>query len=379
MKQIIAISIILMFFVAYTVINSFKTASLDSKSQEVLNAIDKQQSCTQLPPRSDILSQSPQKEIRLLSDYDSLCSSQSTDSLSIFVNIPLSQLDAVSNATRLVNDINQLNSNQLYPIILFRLPPNISSKNLSDFNSGKLDTYIDYFYSEIYKQGIDSTSLSDLFFLPLPNLPNYNDASIDPQDFTKAYNRHTKILQKYFPNNTASILFSTSTFTTPDFSWSSPDYSPLTPYLDDIDSGTIRSLGFQGLPHPDTLNANEFLNPPIVLQALESSQVNSVFFFTGTFAANHTQDPQNAIFLPPDVRQNILNDVVSIAKQYQQRNYQTTVNLYANDQTITDPNSIDWSYFGSEHTTNSLHAQVLRDFITQLQASKIRLSLTLSD
>jgi len=383
MKVLLIVITLLSLFVGWVVIQSVVSSRLSPEAQEIFTAL-KRQACSSEPPRGEVLHQSTLPDIRRLADYETRCKSAVTDQLVYHVTLPSDSITANQLAARTASALVEYEKYQIRPLVFVQPFAGWTTSSSGKLASGGYDAAVTAYFKQLQALGVTKAQMGTWTPFPLPNLPNWGNASMQPADFTKSWNRYVGILRRYYPETPVSVLLSSATYNNPNFSWSEGEYVSLLPYLKDLTPNTLDSLGVQGfpwLPAANTTGASilepaEFLTPPAVREAIKDFNIKKVWFHTGTFAASYTTEPKQIVQMPASVRQAILAKVLKQAGQLKNQGQEVSINLVAFDASSLPENS-DWSYWGSDNTSNPAHAQTILDFLMQSRAAGIPVTFQL--
>ncbi len=383
MKKLIGISLMFVAFSAFIVYQTTKTTYIPADdSPEAAKIVS---GCTNTPSRKELLLTSQLKEIRTLAEIDSVCNSLSVSDLSIRTYIPIDSLSAKNLPISLANTLIEFHKFGINPRVHFTLNQNLSKTQLDTLiKTGNKDILTTYF-STLQSLGIDETNIGTWIPYPEPNLPHWANTNIAGSDFSKLITSFDEVFSKSFPNTKYELLFSSSTYDTPTFSWSQGEYVPLDSYLQNLTAEHISSIGISGYPwlpkasqkRPEsTLDAQEYITETILDRAYQITGVTSFTIYTGTFASKYTGDSEDAVIVPADIRYEIIDKTLAVLRKYKSKNYSVSVVLKVGNHSA-DAEQTDWSYWGSDWTQNQAHKKAFINLMQNLHSLQIHTGIIL--
>ncbi len=327
------------------------------------------------------LSSSSISQIRKLAEYNQVCKSSISNTLSYFVPIPTTESQSVDYAADLAVALKEFAKYKITPIIF--LEPVSSDGDLVDmdkFSLGDYDHVIDSFFFNLSESGITNEMMGTWVPFPEANIPVWS--SLDPNIFTNCVIKTINHQKKYFPNSKASLLLDTMTYQSID-SWDNAQAVSFEPYIKGIPEGLIDSFGLQGFPWLPPLDdlvskgngtPRDYLRVDLAIEAAKKLGLNSIWLNTGTFSTKYTHQPTAKITVTPKTRLDLLNQVVEEAKKIKSEGFDVSIHLFAEDKSATEE-ATDWSYWPSGKADKSPSTYVFQSFVHNIQAADINLWL----
>jgi len=329
------------------------------------------------------LNESSDSRLIQLEKYQKVCRSEVTRTIMIFTDMPKDKIIAHKKAEQMAKDLKLFSQYGISPLVIVEPVTAWGLIDFKEFRSGFYDSFIEAYFQFLKKEGVTDSQMGTWVPFPEANLPLWNHVNATPYDYSAIVNRYLRILKKYFPQARGSILLNSATYENDDFNWVSGEYVSLRPYLVDLDKELIDSFGVQGFPWapPKTardktavLNAQEFLTESIIDEAAQILGVKKIWINTGTFGAKYTLDPEKTIYITPDVRLDILNEILSQAVKLKHKGYEVTVNLFVQDKSRKEE-ATDWSYLRESFSGSEETEIIFREFVAKANREGINISL----
>lgn len=376
MKKMILITLIIAGFVVYTV---WQTSTYKNSDEvEKLLTTLKSESCSNEPPRENIMLSSKLADIRRLGELEGLCNSRVTNVAYNLITVPNSSESAKVQAAKLAENILEYKEYDMKPVIFMELSTTWKNSDFNNLASGAYDKYLTEFFGELSNAGIKEEQIYGWVIAPRPNLPLWGKTFIDPVFFPKYYNAVSRVIKESYTKPKMGVYFSASTYEGSPIDWSERDYRSLAPYFKGINPEDVEIIGIEGYPWLPAINKEgseimapaEYLPKTLVQELQALTNFKDLIIGTGTFAAMYSEVQDGKVIVPAEVRKEVLDSTVTTVKQYSNKGYNVLVFLNASDERTTD--GTDWSYFGTQFTENQLHQKVLLDFLRQLNKANIK-------
>ena len=387
LKNVIWYTIILCLMIAFGSSVTFQAITNRSLFQTVQSAVFPPESedlplagqCTTKPPID--LSQTQEPHLRKLAEYQQVCQSFVTDRLMIFTEMPNSDVKAVEMADKMAATLNEFDRYGITPVVIVEPNTAWGLIDFLEFKSGFYDDWIETYFRQLKRQGVNTSQLGIWVPFPEANIPTWNKGNATPQDYGMVVNQYIALMKRYYPNSRHSLLLNSATYDNTDFDWAYGEYISLMPYVEKVTPGSVESFGLQGFPwmprkqsiSNPLIKPAEYLNYLLAHEAAQQLQVKEIWFNTGTFAAKYTNQPEQQVGMDYLTRKHVLDQVIDQAVKLQQRGYVVWINLFAEDKSNT-AEATDWSYW-HDPTENQQNQAVFKHFVRQLNQHQIGLSL----
>lgn len=319
--------------------------------------------------------------IEKLDIYQELCSSFVTNRLMLFTDMPKDDNIARENAATMARTLTEFAYYEITPLVVVEPVTHWGLIDFEEFKSGFYNDWIRTYFAELKKLGVTDQQMGIWVPFPEANLPYWNHANANPEDFAIIVNTYLSILKEYFPEAKGSILLNSATYATDDFNWINGEYLSLLPYIDGVNPSLIDSFGIQGFPWSPPAgqegsgiyNAREFLNHKLVIEAAQELGVREVWLNTGTYRKKYTSIPEDTVTISASMRKDILTRIIAEAEVIQNAGYTVWVNIFSEDKSNT-VEATDWSYMskGNEITQ---HGAIFTEAILQFNNKGINVSL----
>jgi hypothetical protein len=325
------------------------------------------------------LATSHNPSLKKLAEYELLCKGAATSSLMTFAPMPITDAEAIQLATTQAEVLKELSDYNLHPIVVFE--PSLASPTIiTDIKNGLHDRAVQLYFETLKNTNLSSEQMGTWVLFPEANTPTWHNTS--PEDFTTNVQRIARIQKTVFPESKNSILLNSWSYPSNDISWSNGELKSLLPYVENIPSGLIDSIGLQGFPYKspasettlDRLHVSEFLPDNIAGEAARSLGVKTIWLNTGTFSRMYTNESINEVQLSANERGKILNDILDEAGKLQKEDYEVSINIFAQNKADL-PEHVDWSYWPQSTPAQGTNATVLELFLRKLQQQKLHFSL----
>lgn len=325
------------------------------------------------------LATSHNPSLKKLAEYELLCKGTASSNLMTFAPMPTTEAEAVQYATTQAEVLKEFSDYNLHPIVVFE--PSLASPNvIADIRNGLHDSAVEYYFETLKNAGLSSEQMGTWVLFPEANTPTWHNTS--PEDFTINVQRIARIQKTVFPESKRSILLNSWSYPSNDISWSKGELKSLLPYVNDIPSGLIDSVGLQGFPYKSPANemassrlhTSEFLPSNIAAEAAHSLGIKTIWLNTGTFSRMYANEPTSEVQLSANEREKILSNILGEAGKLQKESYEVTVNIFAQNKADL-PEHVDWSYWPQSSPAQGNDAAVLELFLRKLQQQKIHVSL----
>ncbi|MGL4758807.1 MAG: hypothetical protein ACRCXZ_05700 [Patescibacteria group bacterium] len=302
---------------------------------------------TQIQPKSNINSPiSPY--LQKINQYQT--SDFKFSNLMIFVGIPQSNEQAISEAKRVATLLKAIQQANLQAIVIAE-PGELS---FAEFAKGTHTPVLTKFFAELKANGIDNSNIGLWVPFPEPNIPAWNNGGTPPETFGLCFNQFVLTMRFYFPGVKGSILLNTKTYQPEDKEYTQGAYSSLIPFVRKIDKDLLYSAGVQGFPWIGPKDkdwgydklATKFLPSEMTVELIKYLGIKNVWFNTGSINQKYTNNPNSLVTIPLEERQQTLSSILSeINKVHTTLGTETKVmiNIFAEDKSDT-PEATNWSY-----------------------------------
>jgi hypothetical protein len=346
------------------------------------------------PPPSQLVDQcSSQKPIPNLTSstdpylsklaiFQNVCKSFVANRFMIFTTMPKDAIEAKAMAIRMAAQLTVFSKAGIKPVVVAEPIASWGLVDFGEFHNGLYTQYLDTYFKTLHSQGITNAQMGTWVPFPEPNAPLWNRHNFVPEDFSQIINIYAGTLEKYFPTAAVSLLFNSTSYGDTDVEYANGEYLSFVPWIDHIKPGLISSFGIQGFPWlPKASNkgsgiteADEFLNPRLLLEAASTLKVKELWFNTGTFYSKYTNDSANTIFVSPSQRKTIADSIIQTITHVQSQGYTVWVNIFAQDKSeLTE--ATDWSYWKDSTNASDPNRTVFINFAYSLLAANVELSI----
>lgn len=328
------------------------------------------------------LEKSTDPQLKKLAEYQSLCGSLPSNHMMIFTDMPKDDIEAKAKAQKMAVTLKEFASFNIRPIVIIEPVASWGYVDFEEFKSGFYTPWLATYFKTLRAEGITDQTMGIWVPFPEANLPYWNRNNAAPEDFGAMVNVYLSTAKATFPNLEASILLNSATYSADDFDWERGEYISLMPYVKNIQKGLVQSFGLQGFPWAPPANrtgqpifdASEFLNYKLAQEAADTLGVKKIWFNTGTFKTKYAGDELRVKTVAPEKRADILTGVLTQAKTLQEKGYEVSVNLFAENKN-NSTEATDWSYFTSNTVRTSPGSPVFTNFAARLHEAKIDLWL----
>ena len=308
--------------------------------------------------------------LRKLSLYQEACHSLATDTMMVFVDMPISEPTATAAAEKVAITLKDFSHAKVRPLVVAEPSGEWGNIDFGEFASGMYDQWIDLYFKTLKSKGITDEQMGIWNPFPEANLPYWNNNK--PEYFSPSVTKYLTKLRKYFPKAQTSVLLNSATYEVNDFDWRSGDYISLVQYVKGIPKGLVDYAGLQGFPWmapqgDDTtiFNGAEFVNATLLSEMADQLQTKKVWFNTGTFATKYALDPAKRVGLSPERRKDIFLTITEEARKLKKKGYTVSINVFAQDKSDS-AEATDWSYWKDNKPFESAATPVLTEFISGL-------------
>ena len=326
------------------------------------------------------LASSSEPALRKLSEYEAVCKGPITDTMMLFTAMPASPDEVNESAKQVSTRLKEFAKQGIKPLVLFE--PNASIPNIiSDIRDGGYDPVLMSYFQTLKKLNITDEQMGTWVLFPEANTPAWENT--DAATFAKNVTRLAAIQREVFPVMKLSILLNATTYPSDDISWGRGEQKDLRPYVASIPKGTIDSFGYQGFPFLSPANApapygkvdaKDFLPPSIAYQAAAELQTREIWINTGSFRRIHTDKRAEEVTQSSSQRQKTLSSVVGQAAELQDRGFNVSINIFAEDKSNQTEHT-DWSYWPDGKHEGKPDELVFKTFLEQLHEQQIKISL----
>jgi len=308
-------------------------------------------------------------QLRRLAVYQDLCGSRTFDQMMVFTYLPKTKPEAAEMAAKMSLLLNEYYFYGIAPVVIVEpVDENGDFVLFKGIADGEYDSALDGYFSALKEAGATGSIMGLWVPLPEPNINEWGPNNNDPDGYVAAFNRYAGILKNYFSDGRLSVLLDSQTY-----DQKTGDYAAvsLEPYLKGLDKTYLSAFGLQAFPDTDKDVSNDAgfaIDSKLAVESAKQIGVGSVWFNTGTYSTARSETG-DIIDMPAADRTKILEEILRKAVIVKSLDYQTTINLFAEDKSQIDER-IDWSYLKT-----AKDRQTLLDFITRVNLAGIALSL----
>lgn len=318
--------------------------------------------------------------LRNLSEYELVCGSLVTKTLIVSTDLPKDVLSARRKGEEMAETLAEFSSFGIDPVVLVDPSDERGPASFQKIVSGAYDPLFREYFSALREKGIRDEAMGMWIPFPSANLPKWNHANISPKEYTVGVNRYLGILKEIFPDAKGGLLLSSSTYENDRFEWSDGEYASLVPYVSGIQPQLVESLGIEGFPWMPpresgrfgVLDAREYLNAKLAMEAADTLGIRDIRFFTGTFSEKYTLDSDKKIVLDPGRRKDMLNGIIAEVESAKKKGYSVSMTLFVADESAS-LRATNWSY--RTGPVSYLHQSVFVDFVAKMNDLHIPISL----
>lgn len=337
--------------------------------------------CSNQPPIKG-LEAANDPQLRKLYKYQKLCGSRVTNRLMIFTEMPKDTTEAATMGRVMAGTLKEFSKFGVTPLII--VEPTSDSKNIDwvQLKGGAYDSAFATYFQTIRAQGVTTAQTGVWVPLPEPNLPYWTRGTTVPEDFAAIVNNYLSVAQQSFPGLQGSVMLNSATYSADDFDWANGEYVSLVPYVKNLNTTLVRSIGIQGFPWMPAASTggagifdpSEFLGNKLIKEAADTMKTKSIWFNTGTFSAKYTDNPTRETHVSPERRADVLNGILTQAQILKKQGYQVSINLFSQDKSNASE-ATNWSYFNDNTVTTSPASPVFANFAARLNQNNIPLWL----
>ncbi|MCC7290031.1 hypothetical protein IT417_02170 [bacterium] len=325
------------------------------------------------------LNESKDSTLKRLGELQQICESFATDTQMIFTNMPNSEINASRLGLAVATKLKEFSKFGVRPLVIVEPVTEWGPIDFEEFNSGFYNKWIESFFVKLKNEGVGQGDMGIWVPFPEANLPYWNRGSSKPELFGENVMIYFKLLRKYYPTTERSILLNSVSYAADDENWEDGRYTSLLPYVKTLKPGSVDSFGIQGFPWRSPKSEKnpvyiydplEFINPSLAVEAAKFLHVKKIWINTGTFRAKFTNDPGELVTEPPNLRAEILNEILNQADILKKDGFDVAINIFAENKTETNE-ATDWSYWGKKVTEADKHSEIFKDFISKLSEKEI--------
>jgi hypothetical protein len=356
-------------------------AQRNSEAQAITNDLESGSSILNLAPIHVGLANSSSPQLRKLAEYEKSAGGVIASGMLIFTDTPTTNDEANANAQDVGAELKEFAKFGIKPVIIMEPTTNNGPLDYAAFSHGHYDPALRTLFGTLKKMGINDSSLGTWVPFAEGNTPLWGNT--DPVDFATNVTRTVQTQKQFFPSSQASILLNSQTYNSSDINWENGKFSSLIPYVQTIPNGLLNSIGLQGFPWAPPandsgvaiFNAKDFLPTNLAEDAARFLGIQQIWFNTGTFGRNYTNDRAKMIKISAGQRRGTLSSVIQQSKKLQQDGFNVAINLFTADKSSLDE-ATDWSYWNEDNFADNLADQsVFTSFAKQTRANSIELWL----
>lgn len=330
-------------------------------------------------PKRQGLERSTMSQLRKTAEYETVCGSQVTRRVSLFVRMPTTATEGTQQGRDIARILKEFSGYGISPLV-FLEPKQASGVvvNINSYRQGGYDPGLDAYFAAIKAAGVTDSQMGLWNPLPEWNIPVWGNTNATT--FSAIVTRTVKLQKKHFPTSKASILLESKTYPSGE-SWQGGKYVSLLPYVRDIPDGLIDSFGLQGFPwgamsklDATVLEPAVYLRTDLAVEAAQQLGAGEIWFNTGTFRTFEKGTGMPRVTVEPKQRQQMLDNVLLQAKAVKTAGFKTAVHLFARDKSATEE-KIDWSYWKPGQMNDSPATPVLKTFVAESRTAGVPLWL----
>jgi len=330
----------------------------------------------------DRLGEASDPALRRLAEYQNVCNSLVTKTVTISVEVPLDKAMAEESAHRMADRLKEFSSFGVSPLVMVEPTKNGTFIGFNAIQAGNLDPAVRKFFSTLKSDGVTDPMMGTWVPFPEANLPYWNHVNFVPGDFSAAVNEYLGVMKSQFPGANGSILLNSATYEHENFEWTDGEYVSLVAYVSGIKPGLVDSFGIEGFPWMPpaqsgrfgVFDAREYLNSRLAIEAADKIGVRSLWFNTGTYSRKYTLDKGKTVFIDPGKRKDVLNGIISELETAEKKGYSVSINLLAEDRSNL-AEATDWSYWSDPNDLSDMNRAVFVDFSVKMNELGIPFSL----
>lgn len=332
-------------------------------------------------PKIEGLEQASDTHLRKLARYQEVCGSLAASKLMVFTDMPKDSSIAKASASKMAETLREFSKYHVQPLVVVEPVSEWGLIDFQEFGTGFYDPWIEEYFTELKAQEITDEMMGTWVPFPEANLPYWNHNNATPQDFSNVVNRYLSVLKKHYPGAKGSILLNSATYETDDFDWANGEYSSLQPYVANIQKGLVDSFGIQGFPWvppstisgPGVLDAREYVNSPLAIEAADILGVKEIWFNTGSFSSKYTLDSEKTVSIPAFKRKAILEGIYEEVNKAKEKGYTVWINIFAEDKSANSE-ATNWSYWDGD-AAKPEYRIVFTEFAQKLNTNQIPFSI----
>lgn len=332
--------------------------------------------CSKGQPIHASLDESSNAVLRKLAEYESVCKGAVVDRLMVFMAMPHTTEEADTLAKDTVRQLKQFSRQGIEPLVVFEPSVNVPDV-LTNIAHGTYNATLATYFQNIKKGGVTDGAMGTWVLLPEANTPIWQvtDSVVFGNGVTAIANE----LKTVYPKGKVSIMLNSTTYPNNDTNWAYGESKSLKPYVAQVRSGLLDSVGLQGFPHISSPNdpiptANDFIPADLVMELADVAGTKNVWLNTGTFKRTNMGGMQTEVTLTTDQRKTLLDGILLQALKVHGRSYATSVNIFAEDKSDAHEHT-DWSYWQPGKMTQSKDTAILDQFIRSVRQNSLGLSL----
>lgn len=336
--------------------------------------------CSSGAPLHTDLPRSESAELRKLADYETLCQGAVVDKLMIFAAMPSTEAEGVRQADDMARKLKEFSARGISPLVIFE--PSLTSPTiLHDISTGTYDEILGNYFASLKAQGVTDQQMGTWVLFPEANTPLWH--TTNPKIYGMNVTKVATMQKRIFPASQTSLLLNSHTYPDNDAAWDHGKTGSLLPYIKDVPSGLIDSIGYQGFPYMSPANsttsasqleAKDFMPGHLVVEIARRLGVSRIWLNTGTFLHKYTNNPAERVELKPTQREMTLASILREAIALKEQSLKVSINLFAADKSDT-AEQVDWSYWQEDAPGESQDARALDLFIRQVRANQLEFSL----
>jgi hypothetical protein len=302
------------------------------------------------------LSNTKNKHLVKLNQYQNICKSKIGSELMIFAPTPTDTNSAIEISLGLFNNAKAFAKYGIVPLVV--MEPNDINGDLIGFRQladGKFNFWVNKMFANLVKLGLTTAELGTVVILPEANTPVWNFEDTTEKDFSTIFNNMATSIKSQYPNSKLSIMLNSNSYAPDDTDWENPLENSFLDYTRGIKKEFINSVGLQGLPFISRKNRGSFKinNPQEYLPTNKIEEVakflgvKKIWLNTGSFVEKYraNREKQN-ITVPELIWQT--QKTSEVAGNLKDKGYSVTVNYFLADK-MQMSEQTNWSLLDSRY------------------------------
>lgn len=334
--------------------------------------------CAQTTRAQDDMAMSASAHLRKLAEYEQVCGGVFVSRHMLFAPTPTTTDEAHALALEMAETLKEFAKYHVPPLVVME-PTSAAGAilNLKDYRAGSYDDALNAYFSNLKTAGVTDEMMGMWTVFPEANTPVWH--TTNAEDFAVNVTKTISIQKKHFPTSKATILLNSLSYPDNDEQWQHGSFRSLLPYVKDLPPGLIDSFGYQGFPWsrpandqsgPSLMDAKDFLQEQLAVEAAKALGVHEVWVNTGTFRQSYVSQAGETVTISPEKRSQILRDILGQAKQLKEADFAVAIHIFAEDKSKMNER-VDWSYWQVGKPQESSSTSVFKSFVNATQDADI--------